>query len=305
MRGRWVALLGALTMLSTALAALPASASHDVDFEWNTPDDFRGDLVYRVEIDPGGTNDCQIQVRVGGPTTDDPTLRWWLSSAALGISLNDQEPQPTHVRVGPIEYERPGEGQPFIWWNNITIDGQFSDAFDLTVAGFDVKNFHHNIIGGGEHLHPGAGLMVDCQEPVTVTPLTGSNHVVAFTEEDALVETHSASGGYGGGTPYGQASIYTPPGVQATFDTDRAVLAYESTARNGAAATIGYLEHPDGTRTYRSLSGLYGSGGDHVRFLGSGGTYTFSALHAGIGQEEGIHGILGGLDPLSSLDDLT
>lgn len=304
MIGRRAALLAALTMLSMSLASVPAAGLHQAEFTWHTDDGFRGDLAYRVEIDPGTSNSCTIQFQFGGPTTDDPTLRWWISSASLGISMSDQEYQPTHVRVGPIEYARPGEPQPFIWWNNVTVDGQFSEPFTFTVAGFDVKNFHHPMPGGGSHLHPGAGLVVDCQDPATVTPLSGGHDVLAITEEDATAELHTDNGGYGGSTPYGEASVHTPPSISATFDTDSAVVAYDVTARNGAGATVGHLEHPDGTRTFRHFSGLYGAGGDHVRFLGEGGSYSLSLLHAGIGEEEGVHGILAGLDPLASLEDL-
>lgn len=304
MIGRRAALLGATILLSTVLVGVPAGADDQTRFTWSTDDGFRGDLIYRVEIDPGVTNNCEITFQFAAPTTDDPALRWWLSSADLGISLSDREPAPTHVRVGPIEYARPGEPTPFVWWQNITIDAEVSEPIAFTAAGISVTNIGHTMPGGGHHVHPGAALTVDCSNPVSVDVLGGGYDVVAITEEDATAELHTASDGYGGSTGYGEATVYTPPAIQANFDTDQAVLAYDVTARNGAAATLGVLEHPDGTSTFRSVSGLYQPGGDHVRFLGSGGSYSFSLLHAGVGGPEGIHGVLGGLDPLATLDDL-
>lgn len=294
--GRPLALAAAVLLLIPVFPTPAASAATDGSVGWWSDPDFRGDLVYRVTVDPDTFTTCEIMFRFAGPTSEDEPLRWWLASAQAGFTISSREPQADQrIRAVDLAYEPDQPVTGFAWSVNLTVTARTAGPITFTAAGLDLNSVPHILPGGGSHRHPAAGFNATCEDGFTATPLEASNHVLTFTEEDEHVVADDGQS---------KASAAARAGIGATFDTQRAVLWYQVFAQQGAAVTVGELEHPDGTQRWRSTLHPGSHDGENRRFIGPGGDYRFHVTRAGLAADHAVRGILAGLDPVSSFDEI-
>lgn len=280
-----------------------ASAASTTSFAWEADRDFQGDLAFRFAIDLSAATSCELVFTFAGHSTEAPLRSWTLSTERrIGHAFDRELESQTHVG-DQIEFTE-SEPRPFTWGTRLTVRGFFAGHETWTAAGFDLTEARVGFPGEPlEWLAP-ASVELTCEAPFTIEATSGSNHVLGFTEDHLRGgvgaseedETFVVDGQQGYAVSLGDR-------VGDSFDEETVSVQYQTGAQEGNSTTEAMLLHPNGIEHWRDRSSASPSPATRV-FDGEPGRYELAFARTASGPATELAGIVAGLQPVATLEDL-
>lgn len=281
---------------------------------WESPLDLEGDFVAVFKLETDQRNFCRETERAEGTVRDDdPSLllfvrRWRQESPrASGFTFMNQETVSAHA-AGTLD-TRPVLGMLEDGkWSSGHLGGsafggpRFPNVLYITVAAFSLENR----VGGAPR-----PMTIDivCDHPVELSIFAG-RHAVDLTRQTLKDGGTGASVG-----SQTWPAAYVESREEEVFDASKVWLQADfdpdwvsPQAVRGVTYAQFDLHHPAGTEHWQSVIGPdeQPNALDDIwmTFDGPGGEYTFEMTLAGTERENRLMGILAGLNPVESLDEV-
>lgn len=314
-RRRLLAVAVALAVVASTLAvgpgALPGAHAGDSGnetndtptFLWEAPKNLTGTLAVEVQLHFQHETTCEALTAAEGTVREDIPLLFWerqLTRSPGGRLetltyswLRNRERVHAHaagVETGPAT---PWDFGPYNAGSSSVFTLQENLTRNITVVAFGLEERSDRPLPYPMHIY------VDCDQPVDVE-LRASRQARGFTEQ-AFTD-----GGAGASITATDDDILVQRNatVETAFDTELARLQGLMRLWDGSPPE-GHLRlhHPDGTRSW----GLNPS--DHfprniIGHAGGPGNYTAELTATGRADTIALAGVLAGLDPVDSLDDV-
>lgn len=279
-------------------------------FRWESPLDLEGNFVavFRLESNTQQTRCQSIAEAEGTVRDDDPHLllftRHHNAARRGGGTFRNQETVSAHA-AGVVD-TRPvlgilEDGKWDMGFVGATVFGGNDEPDDLwiTVAAFGLDN---------REGPPPRPLTIDitCDDPVQMSIFAG-RHAIDLTRQTlkdggAGVSVFDANG----------PALYVLSQEEEFFDTSMVWFQADFRPDDWIAPGFTYatfdLHHPDGTESWKAV---VGPEDPHpwrhkfwMQFTGPSGAYTLEMTLAGASHDNLLRGILAGLDPVQSLDEV-
>jgi hypothetical protein len=267
-------------------------------FSWDASQDFTGTFASTLRFDwEGGENDCTLATAMSfahsAPATE-PMLQWleWRTGGSEewhGHTLAAGSLAEVHVGdaldTQSLVTEQGGSIAALY-----TSEGPFHDFLDMTLAGFNIEM---------DSRHPlDAPVTIDltCATPFKVSSIAAGREGRSFTSQ-------SLTGGEGASLALpASVVVNNGDGLQHTFANSTVIFSALGSIDLGTSVGRLTLEYPGGTQSWSppSNSDSFLSAG----LTGGSGTYDVALDLVSISVQSNLAGVLLGVNPVQSLDDV-
>lgn len=306
LRRTTAAVLLAGAMLSALLVAIPpglaggsSGQSETLDaaeeYTWSAPDNFTGTLAIGLQLDVDSTAACWVNTTASGIASASNPIGLWVSGAPPGMSgasgVSAAWTGTAQAHAGPEVDSRDIVASESHWIATPYIGWRVDDRWNVTIGAFDLRPWR-------DDLETAFSVTVVCDEPYTIRK-TASRQGHSFSQESFQSGIGATVPAYHPGPPGGKIGVSYDDGFTREFDTQQVRLRLRPSSHSETVGDM-TLRHPDGARTW-SADGLEFP---EVAFQGGPGRYSLEANLVSWSWVPSPYGILVGLDPVESLDEI-
>lgn len=282
---------------STADAG-PDDAVTTTAFRWASPKNLTGTLAVHIQIDPqidpGAATECRTDIEAEGTVREDIPVLLWEQHRTDHVWSYDRtstgEPVHAHAAGAGTGPATPWDHGPYETGAGGITGMTGDEVFNITAVAFGLENRpDQDLVDRPMRIN------VTCDDPFTYS-LQASRQAVGFTEQSFT------DGGAGiSSRLVHSVDVQKNATLKAGFDTEivRVQAAYLE-SRADVDGRLG-VHHPNGTTGWAIEEDLRW-GGDR-QLVDGPGDYTLDLSLEGEGYFE-INGVLAGLDPVDSLDEV-
>lgn len=267
-------------------------------FTWRAPQDFVGEFASNLRFDwDGGGNDCTLSTAMSfahsAPPTE-PMLKWlewrtgdseeWNGYTLAAGSLAEVHAGST-LDTQSVITETRGSIAAFY-----TSEGPFTDFLDMTLAGLNIE------MDSRHSLDAPVTIEFTCTSPFRVSSIAAGLEARSFTSQ-------SMEGGHGASTAL-PASLLVNSGdsLHDTFGSSTVIFSAVGSVFLGTSVGRLTLVHPGGEQSWSPAS--HATPFLSAGFAGGPGTYEVTLDLVNVSVQSSLGGVLLGLDPVQSLDDV-
>lgn len=296
-------------------AAAPQSADGSTTttyFEWEAPKNLTGDLTVVLTLDADQSTGCRFEVKVSGQVDEDTPILLWVRALSQGdggrIITEGRTWNPRRAQAHATDNvnTRPMTTlEDSYWTGNTGNTGLGTDwvghRLNLTVAAFGLKH-----VPEAPFDRPFV-LNLDCDGPVKLNRTAG-RHARGFTHQTF---TDNGAGAALEGVGGGDTMVYRDARINETFDNETVWFQAGMYSEEGDTTQGDLrLDHPNGSRAWSVPTGDEPAD-DTVIHLDDGPGRYLAELDlvngpgtGGLPDHTHVMGILAGVDPVDSLDEV-